>query len=290
MYRDLVASLRYSIEIIGSITVGRVGLILLTLFIMIGLLADLLAPYDPSQPVSEPYQPPSPLYIFGTDGLGRDIFSRSLYGIRTSIIIGVLTGLLTTMIGLMVGLISGYRGGLADNISTALIDIMLTIPPLPLIMVLVAILDRSFTTVILVIALTSWPQVARLVRSMVLSIREYQYVEAARALGASSSRIMFRHILPAVIPLAISQLIVSISYAIVIEAGLAFLGLRNPLELSLGILLNEAQTGVGTGSAFVAGAWWWILFPGMLISMIVMSFVFIGYAVDVAINPRLKRY
>jgi len=285
----LTQVLRASLEVIGSSGIGKVGFIMLMVFVIIGAFADVLAPYDPEEHISKPYEPPTLEHPFGTDNLGRDLLSRVIYGVRASILIGVLSGLILTVIGVLVGLTAGYFGGYMDLILMGLTDLMLTLPPLPLIMVLAVILGKNFWTVVIVIAVTSWPQVARLVRSMTVSIREYPYVEAAKVLGAGNLRILLRHILPNVVPLTISQFVVSVSLAVVTEAGLAFLGLRNPLELSLGIILYEVQTGGGTGSAFVAGAWWWILFPGLLISLITISFAFLGYAIDVATNPRLRR-
>ena len=265
---------------------GVVGLIMLIIFVGIAVTADYIAPYGEWQRgVAPPFSPPSPKHIFGADELGRDLYSLFIFGARISLIVGVAAAFLSAIIGGAVGIISGYMGGWIDDFLMRVVDAFLTIPALVLMIIFAAILGPSFINIIITIAVVSWAPIARIIRSQVLVVKELVYVEAAKAVGAGKIRIMFRHILPAILPLLFANMILQISNAILSEAALSFLGLGDPHHTSWGMILHYAD---GSG-AIAAGYWWYVIPPGIGILLLVLSFVFIGYALDEIINPRLRR-
>lgn len=265
---------------------GLAGLIILTFFIFLALFAQFIAPYTPSDTfLAEPFSPPSSKFLLGTDELGRDIFSLLIYGTWTSMTVGVLASLLTVIIGTFVGIYAGYYGGIVQSILMRLTDFFLILPALPLMIVLAAILGPSIWNIIFVISIVSWPVTARVIMSQTLSVKESSYVEASKALGAGDTYIIFRHILPNVTPLIFAYVILNIAGAILAEAGLSFLGLGDPSHISWGMMLYYADQ----FGALVAGLWWYILPPGLAISLLVLSFMMIGYALDEIINPRIRR-
>ncbi len=263
---------------------GRAGLIILSFFIGMAILAPVLAPYNPWEIVAMPFQPPSEEHILGTNDMGQDLLSELLYGARVSLSIGIIAAFTATVIGVALGLLAGYYGGALDRIVTGIIDVFLLMPALPLMLVLSVFIGPGFFTIVFVIVLISWPPVARMMRAQALSLRERPYVEAARAVGASSTRILLHHILPNVGPLALALAILMVGEAMILEAALSFLGLGDPTKKSWGMMLYWAfQTG-----AFSYGAWWWIVPPGICIASAVFGFALLGYAVEEYANPRLR--
>lgn len=223
--------------------------------------------------------------LLGTDHVGSDIFSQLLFGTRISLLIGILAALLAISIGLIVGLISGYYGSFVDEALMRIVDILLSIPGLALLMVLVTFLGKNIWNIVLLLGLLGWMGFARASRSQVLSLKERTFVEASRALGASNKRIIFRQILPNVMPLVFATLVLSIPVAILTESALSFLGLGDPRISSWGRILYNAYSFGG----FSKLAWWWILPPGLAITILSLSFVFIGHALDEILNPRLRK-
>jgi len=223
--------------------------------------------------------------LLGTDHVGSDIFSQLIYGTRISLLIGILAALLSISIGLLVGLIAGYYGSFVDETLMRIVDILLSIPGLALLMVLVTFLGKNIWNIILLLGILGWMGFARASRSQVLSLKERTFVEASRALGASNKRIMFRQILPNVMPLVFATLVLSIPGAILTESALSFLGLGDPRISSWGRILYNAYSFGG----FSKLAWWWILPPGLAITILSLSFVFIGHALDEILNPRLRK-
>jgi len=257
------------------------GLILIGLFVSIAVLAPLLAPFEPLRTGKDSFQRPGSRYLLGTDDLGRDIFSGVLWGARTSIMVGLLAALTSTVVGVTAGALAGYYGGGLEDILMRVTEFFLVIPRFFLVLVIVALFGNSIWNVIFVIGILSWPVTARLVRVEFLSIREREYVEGARAIGASNLRIMFSHILPnATSPIVISGSL-QIARAILMEAGLSFLGLGDPNQISWGVMLNNAQR-------FLRYAWWTAVFPGMGIFLVVMGFNLVGDGLNDALNPRQK--
>jgi peptide/nickel transport system permease protein len=222
--------------------------------------------------------------ILGTTTYGADAYSQLIYGSRISLIIGILATALSTVVGVIVGLSAGYFGGKVDEVLMRFVDFLLVIPGLPLMMVLAIFLGESTTNIIVVIAILGWTGTARLIRSQVLAEKNKAYVESARAIGATDTYIMFRHILPNVAPILFANITLGVVGAILAEAGLSFLGLTDIEEPSWGRMLADAQN----GAAFIRGAWWVVLFPGIMITLLSLSFTFVGHTLDQVLNPRLR--
>ncbi len=220
--------------------------------------------------------------LMGTDALGRDLFAQLVYGARISLYIGLLVSILSVAIGLFVGLVAGYLGGVADQLLMRINDIMLVLPGLPLLIILVAVLGARIENLIILLGLLGWNGFARVVRSQVLSLKERAFVEAAKAVGAGRWHILSRHILPHVMSLVYVSLASSVPGAITAEAALSWLGFTDPQRMSWGRMLHEV---------FLAGAtknWWWVIPPGLCIALIATSFILLGYALDEALNPKLR--
>lgn len=265
---------------------GLAGLIILGCFLAVAVFAPFFAPYNPDERVGTPFQPPSFSHLLGTNDIGQDILSEVIFGTRISLLIGILSAAVSLVIGTIVGLSAGYLGGKTDIILMRAVDLSLVIPMLPLMILLAAFFGPSFWNIILVIGLLSWASPARVIRSQVLTVKNKGYVESVNVLGASSWYTITRHILPPTMSIIISQLILMSSRAILTEASLSFLGLGDPTKKSWGIILYYAQA----RSAFLTDAWlWWILPPGILITILVISFAYIGNAMEEIVNPRLRK-
>ncbi|TXT57403.1 MAG: Oligopeptide transport system permease protein OppC [Candidatus Thorarchaeota archaeon] len=222
--------------------------------------------------------------LLGTTDKGADAWSQLVYGSRISLTIGILATALSTGVGVVVGLTAGYFGGKTDEILMRVVDFLLVIPGLPLMMVLAAFLGPTIENIIVVIAILGWTGTSRLIRSQVMAEKNKAYVESARAIGASDTYIIFRHILPNVTPILFADITLGVVAAILSESGLAFLGLTDPNEPSWGRMLADAQ---GTGG-FSNGAWWVVVFPGLMITILSLAFTFVGHTLDQVLNPRLR--
>jgi peptide/nickel transport system permease protein len=269
---------------------GIVGAAMLLVAVVVAVFAPLLAPYDPYATVRvslfDIYQPPSAEHLLGTDDGGKDVLSALLYGARVSLVVGFAAAAMALVIGGLVGIVAGYRGGWVGSLLMRITDFFLVIPDLALQIVLVAIIGPSLGTIILVIGALGWTTTARLVRSQTLTVRERKYVMRARAIGAGDAHILRRHVLPAVLPLMLANMVLVISLAILSESTLAFLGLGDPTVISWGQMLNFA---FGRG-AVSAGAWWALIPPGLAIVWVVLGTTLLGTALEDALNPRLKRH
>ncbi len=268
------------------------GLIILIFFLFIAIFAPILAPYEPFQNRDEeglrfPLRSrPTGEHWLGTTQNGYDIFSRLIYGTRTSLFIGLATGLLTTAIALTVGLISGYFGGVVDDIVSFFINIFLVLPTLVLVIVIATYITvEGITPIILVLAITGWAWGARVVRAQVLSVREREFIYASEVLGESAPKIIFREILPNIVPLVMATFLTSTIAAIIGEASLSFLGLGDLTVISWGTLLYWAQN----SAALLFGAWWWFLPPGLFIGLLGTSLVLLNFAIDEISNPKLRK-
>jgi len=264
---------------------GQVGIFLLAVIIFIALFAPWLAPFDPYERVARPFQHPSTEHLLGSNDIGQDIFSEMIWGTRISLSIGFFAATIALILGTAIGILSGYYRRFLDTVLMRMVDIVLVIPFLPLMILLAAYLGPRLSNIVIVIGILTWAGPARVIRAQVLSLRELGYVQAARSLGGTDLKIMFRHILPGVMPIALAQFIRAVSSVILIESSLAFLGLGDPTAKSWGTVLYYAQT----RGAFLTGAWvWWILPPGLMITLTVLAFALTGYTLEEIINPRLR--
>ena len=269
---------------------GVIGMAMVGIALLVAVFAPLLAPYDPYEPVRvsilDIYQPPSAEHPLGTDDGGKDVLSALMYGARVSLLVGFAAATIALIIGGTAGIVAGYRGGWLGSLLMRITDFFLVIPDLALQIVLVAIIGPSLGTIILVIGVLGWTTTARLVRSQTLTVRERKFVMRARAIGAADFHILRRHIMPAVLPLMLANMVLVISLAILSESTLAFLGLGDPTVISWGQMLNFAFE----RGAVSAGAWWALIPPGLAIVWVVLGTTLIGTALEDALNPRLKRH
>lgn len=266
---------------------GRLGLILVSLLVLVAILAPVLAPYDPydvTQRAEKGLRPSLQHPLGTTITTGQDILSMLIYGSRVSLMIGICTGVAIAFLGALMGVMAGYVGGFVDNLIMRVVDILLVIPTLPLIIVLTNLLGRSYFVIVLVFVAFGWTGLARVIRSLVLVLKNSNYVKAAELAGASRWYIMTKHILPGTSHLLIMNTTLTCAGIMVAEAGLSFLGLGDPTAISWGKMLAEAQG----GGALLFGAWWWILAPGAGIFLAVFSFMRIGIVMEEIFNPRMK--
>lgn len=273
--------------------VAMVSLVVIGLIVLMALAAPLAALVT-GHPVNEQYRTtgltpdglprgPSSEFWLGTDDLGRDILVRIAYGARISLLVGVASTALTVVIGVVVGLAAGFLGGLVDTVLARLIDVVLSVPFLLVAIALVSITGPSLVVTVLVIGFFSWASVARIVRGQVLSMREREFVEAARSLGSSNARIMFVDILPNVLAPVIVYASLLIPVVIVVEATLSFLGLGlAPPTADWGGMISEAQT-------YYTTSWWFVVFPGAALLVTTLAFNLLGDGVRDAFDPRSER-
>jgi len=222
--------------------------------------------------------------ILGTDHMGSDLWAQLVYGTRIALAIGLSAAFIAVFIGTSVGLIAGYIGGVVDEVLMGLVDVLLSIPTMPVLIVLGALFGKSVMNVVVLLALFSWMGIARIVRSQALSLKERTFVEAAKAVGGSSNYIMVSHILPNTMPLIFANLVLRIPSAILTEASLSFLGLGDPRVPTWGRMLQNARQ----FGAFTKMAWWWMLPPGIALTGLAVAFVFIGNSVNEILNPRYR--
>lgn len=259
------------------------GAVVCLLFIL-SLSAPFLTPYEPD--AIDAYHvltSPSAAHWFGTDELGRDVLTRVIFGARISLKVGFVAVGIAVIIGTVVGLLAGYYGGWTDSLLMRLVDIMLCFPTFFLILAVIAMLEPSIWYIMIVIGLTGWMGVARLVRAEVLTLREREFVMAARAIGASDLRIIFRHILPNALSPVLVSATLGVAGAILTESALSFLGIGvQPPVPSWGNILTS-------GKDYIEFAWWLSLFPGLAILLTVLSYNLVGEGIRDALDPRLNR-
>jgi peptide/nickel transport system permease protein len=262
------------------------GLWIIAILYLAMLLAPLITPYDPIAQIDITHTrnlPPTLEHLFGTDHLGRDIFSRVLYGARVSLTIGFVATAISITLGTMLGAIAGYAGGKVDAAIMRFTDLVLSFPRLVLLLLIVAMFGSSVTVLIIVLGLTQWPTTTRIVRGDVLSLREREFVQAARSLGFRSPRILFRHIVPNVLAPVIVSATLGVGNTIVLEAGLSFLGLGPPPPTpTWGGIVND-------GRVALIDAWWIATFPGLTIVLVVLAFNLVGDGLRDALDPRLRQ-
>lgn len=266
----------------NRLALAGAGVVLL-LFIL-SFLAPVITPYDPAHlDAWNVLLPPSSQHWFGTDELGRDVLTRVIYGARVSLKVGFVAVGIAVLIGAAVGLLAGFYGGWIDAILMRLVDIMLCFPTFFLILAVIAMLEPSIWYIMIIIGLTGWMGVARLVRAEVLTLREREFVQAARALGASDLRIIVRHILPNALSPVLVTATLGVAGAILTESALSFLGIGvQPPTPSWGNILTA-------GKDYIEFAWWLSLFPGLAILVTVLAYNLLGEGLRDALDPRLNR-
>jgi peptide/nickel transport system permease protein len=264
---------------------GIIGWGIIVFFVLIAVLAPIISPYNPNATTNAYLSPPSLTHPFGTNQLGQDLFSQNIYAARISLLVGLSAGFFTTIIGLLIGLFSGYYGGILDEILMRITDFFLVVPAIVLMIVISALIGGSTISVILIIGGLSWPITARTIRSMVLSIKEQPYIESAKANNGGSIYIMFRHILPNVMPVVFANASLSIANGIFSQAALVFIGVGDISDLSWGIIMHFAYV---TGT-ITTGQWWYIVPPGLFIVILIIGFTFLSSSFESIFNPRVRR-
>jgi peptide/nickel transport system permease protein len=259
-----------------------VGLFIVAVVIVAGLAAPLLAPFGPFELVGPRLAPPQARHLFGTDHLGRDVFSGVLYGTRTSLEVGFLSVILSATLGITIGAVSGYYGRRIDDVLMRLTEIFQVMPRFFLALIIVAMFGADLWGTIFVIGILSWAEIARLVRADFLTLRERPFVMAARAYGAADGQIIFREILPNALTAVIVAASLQVPSAILLEASLSFIGAGDPSVMSWGRMLNNAQQ-------YMRQAWWTATFPGLAISITAMGLALLADGINDFLNPRLRR-
>ena len=257
-------------------------------FVVIALLAPLLAPYRTSELAGRPLESPSTRHLLGTNGVGQDVLSQILSGARASLFVAGVAGVGTLVLGTLVGLVAGWWRGVVDVVLMRVVDVLLVIPRLPLLIVAGAYVGPGLLSVAVIIALTFWPPTALVVRSQVLSIRRRDHVMAATGFGAGSLDVLRLHVLPAVALVLAAELVTAVGRAVVLESGLAFLGLGDPSVTSWGSVMRDA---FAFGGLFYTRAWaWWLVPPILAVTLLLVGVTFLGVAVEQRVNPRLTRH
>jgi peptide/nickel transport system permease protein len=263
---------------------AMLGLILLVFVVLIAIFADVICPYDQAitQNIAERFQSPNMQHFFGTDEMGRDLFARVVHGSRYSLFIGVATSVLSLIIGGMLGAIAAYYGKMVDNIIMRLTDVIMTVPPILLSLAVVAALGASMRNLMIAITISCVPSMVRMVRSVVISVVDNEYVEAAKSYGASDLRIILKYILPNSLGPIIVTMTMNVAGMILSAAGLSFLGMGvQPPSPEWGALLSDAEQ-------YMFTAPWLLYFPGIFIVIAALSFSLAGDGIRDALDPKLK--
>jgi peptide/nickel transport system permease protein len=258
---------------------GLAGAALTVALVVLAALAPVLAPADPFASVGAPLTPPSRSHALGTDDLGRDVCSGILHGTRTSLVVALGVVAIAATLGVFVGAVAGFRGGGVDEVLMRGTEAVQIMPRFFLAVIVVALFGPGLDRVVLVLGLTSWPAIARVVRAETLSLARREFVDAAHALGATSRRVVVRHVLPNALPTALVVISLNAAGVILLEAALGFIGLGDPRAMSLGYLASNAQR-------FLRVAWWMAVFPGAAIALAVLALNLLGDALGDLANPR----
>lgn len=266
---------------------GTAGLLLLLILAALAAFAPLLAPYDPDAFSGKPLERPSAAHRLGTNDVGQDILSELVFGARISLTVAAGAAAGTVILAVLVGGAAGYAGGWLDLVLMRLVDMILALPRLPLLILVNALLGAGLETMILTIALLSWPPTARIIRAQVQSARQRGYVRMARGFGGGPLYLFARHILPQIAPLIVFGLVTAAGHAVALEAGLAFLGLGDPTAKSWGLMMRYALNLPGL---LLTDRWlWWLLPPGVCVTLLVLALALIGIGLESRLDARLKQ-
>lgn len=264
---------------------AMLGLIFLILLAVMAIMGPILSPYEVNrQDLPNQYQPPSADHWFGTDAAGRDVFTRTWYGARISLFVGLMAALIDVTVGIIYGGVSGYKGGRTDNLMMRIVEILYGLPYLLVVILLLVVLGPSLTTIILALTVTGWVGMARIVRGQVLQIKNYEFVLASKSFGTKTSRIIRKNLLPNSMGPIIVQMTLTVPSAIFAEAFLSFLGLgiQAPYA-SWGVMANDSL------SAILSGNWWTLFFPAFFISFTMFAFNVLGDGLQDALDPKLRK-
>lgn len=272
--------------------VGRTGAFILSLFMvmalasfflpMLGPMYDPMTGIDPNIKISTP---PSLTHWLGTDNVGRDLFAQLLEGAKVAFIVGLSSAFFSIVLGTVIGMVSGYAGGWIDAVLMRTADIIMVMPSLVILLILASLFGQfNIWLIVFIIAIMRWPAVSRVIRSQTLSLRQRPFIEASRVAGASHMRIIFRHIMPNVLPLAFLYMTFRVTSAILVEAALSFLGFGDPSQVSWGMMLQWVWK---SGHMFQAP--YWLIPPGLSISLLTLAFYMLGRAMDEVLDPRLRK-
>lgn len=277
-------SFRNGLRIFARNREAMLGLSIIILMVLMGIFAPTIAPYEPTELTgAEQLSPPSLEHPMGTTHLTRDVFSQWVYGVRVSLMVGLLSGLSVLTVGSMVGIVAGYYKGITDMILMRIVDILYAIPATPLILVIALFFGSTVWNVIIAMILILWRTLARVVRSQTLSLSDRPFVKAARATGASDLYIMRAHIAPNLVPLMLIEATFVMASAITLEAGISFLGFGATEMISWGVMLQLTFS-----SGAISTAWWWVLPPGLGIMALVLSIFLVGRGIEDVTNPQLE--
>lgn len=281
--RKSLGQIGQAFQTFASQRIALLGLCLILIVVVVGVFAPIIAPYDPTILLDKPLLPPSRQYLFGTDHLGRDLFSRIVFGARVSLIVGISAQVLSTAIGVPAGLIAGYYGGRVDHLVMRIVDVFMSFPYILLALMIASVLGPGLQNVVLALGITGWTTMCRISRVQALSLREGTFVESSRCMGASDLRILVHHILPNSMAPILVVLTLGMATAITGEASLSFLGMGiKPPEPSWGGILSESR-GYLFQSATLP------IFPGVAIMVAVLGFNLVGDGLRDALDPRLRR-
>lgn len=264
-----------------------VGAAIIAILALVAILAPWISPYDPRAFAGNALEPPSLQHLLGTNNLGQDILSQLIWGTRSSLTVAVGAAALALAVGVLVGVVAGLVGGLVETVAMRGVDIVLALPVLPLLVLIAAFAGARRSNLVLIIGLLSWPITARIVRSQTLLLRRRGFVQAAHGFGGGIAYLVRRHLVPALGPYMVAGFVSVAAHAVLIEAGLAFLGLSDPTAVSWGLVLNRALTDPGL---YFSTAWtWWVLPAGFAVSIAVLGFTLFGVGLEPMINPRARR-
>ena len=262
------------------------GLVIVAFFAAVAVLGPLIAPHDPRELSGGAVESPSARHLLGTNDIGQDIFSEVVLGTRTSLGVAVPAAALAVAAGIVVGIGGGLRGGWVDAAAMRVVDGFLALPGLPLVILLAALAGPSRVALVLVIAMAGWPPMARILRGQALQLRQRGFVKVARGLGAPPRYVVRRHIVPAVAPTVVAGFVQWAATGIVLESGLAFLGLGDPAGVSWGAILNRALDYQGL---YYSSLWvWWVVPAGLAITVSALGFTFVGVGLEPSFNPRWR--
>ncbi len=271
---------------------GKTGVTLLIIFMLMAISSffiPLLDPmYDPMtgiDPLIKTSTGPSMQHFLGTDNVGRDLFAQLMEGAKVAFIVGLSSAFISIVLGTVIGMVSGYAGGMTDVILMRMADIIMIMPSLVILLILASLFGQfNIWIIVFIIAIMRWPAVSRIIRSQTLSLKSRPFIEASKVAGASNIRIIFRHIMPNVLPLAFLYMTFRVTSAILVEAALSFLGFGDPSQVSWGMMLQWVWK-----SGYMFQAPYWMIPPGICISLLTLSFYLLGRAMDEVLDPRLRK-